>query len=51
MEEYNKRTSLLKKSTDELIRMRTSVFYYQIAANWSQISELSDVFLLSKALQ
>ncbi len=43
--------SLLKKSTNELIRMRTSMFCYQIATNWSLISEFSDVFLLSKALQ
>ncbi len=43
--------SLLKKSTDEFLRMRTNVFYCQIAANWSHISELFDVYLLHKALQ
>src|SRR5258708_7649622 len=30
-----KSPSLLKKSTDEFLRMRTNVFYCQIAANWS----------------
>ena len=43
--------SLLKKSTDEFLRMRTSMFHCQISANWSHISEFSDVFHLSKALQ
>ncbi len=43
--------SLLKKSSDEFIRMRTSVFSCQITANWFHISEFSDVFLLGKALQ
>jgi hypothetical protein len=49
--ESENRTSLLKKSTDEFLRMRTSMFYCQIDANWSYFSEFSDVLLLSKALQ
>ena len=44
-------TSLLKKSTDELLRLRTSMYCCQITENWSHISEFSENFLLSKALQ
>ena len=46
-----KEVSLLKKSTDEFLRMRTTSFCCQITANWSLKREIFDVFLLIKALQ
>ena len=45
------RPSLLKKSTDEFLRMRIIMFCCQITTNWSHINEFSDVFLPRKALQ
>src|SRR5947208_6892255 len=39
-----KRCSLLKKSTDEFLRMRTSPFGYQIPTNRSPMKEIFDVF-------
>ena len=47
----NKRSSLLKKSTDEFLRMRNIMFCFQIAANRSDMMEIFDAFLLLKALQ
>ena len=46
-----KRSSLLKKPTDEFLRMRTSLFCYQITTNRSLMKEIFDVFLLHEALQ
>jgi hypothetical protein len=45
------RPSLLKKSTDEFLRIQTSMFCCQFTANWPHIHEFPDVFLLRKALQ
>ena len=43
--------SLLKNSTVEFLRMRTTMFCCQITENRSHMREISDVFLLHKALQ
>jgi hypothetical protein len=43
--------SVLKKSTDEFLRMRISMFCCQITTNSAHLREISDVFLLHKALQ
>jgi hypothetical protein len=46
----NKRTSLLKKSTDEFLRIHTSMFFCQITANRHHMREISDAFLPLKTL-
>ena len=46
-----KRPSLLKNSTNELLRMRTTLFCSQITAKRYHIDNFSDAFLLSEALQ